>query len=140
MPNLRAIAALLSPLLLGLVLAAPAAFAGAAGTDKIGLVKLAPDAPGMIRYDTCSRPVYPDEESRQKHGGTVTLRFLIGADGKVKDSLVVRSSGHPALDEAARTGIAKCSFHPPVVDGKPVDGWIHIQYVWPTGQAASASS
>lgn len=113
-----------------LVLSCLAGWASAAGTDQIAPVKLAPGAPGAIRYDTCSRPVYPDEELRQNHQGTVTLRFLVGADGKVKDARVVASSGYPALDEAARAGIAKCSFHPPMAGGKAVDAWIHIQYVW----------
>lgn len=113
-----------------LALSCLAGWASAAGTDKVVPVKLAPDAPGSIRFDSCSRPVYPDAELRQNHHGTVTLRFLIGADGKVKDSRVVTSSGYPALDEAARAGIAKCSFHPARVEGKPVDAWTHVQYVW----------
>ena len=113
-----------------LALSCLAGWAGAAGTDKIVPVKLAPNAPGSIKFDSCSRPVYPDEELRQNHQGTVTLRFLVGADGKVKDSRVVTSSGYPALDEAARAGIAKCSFYPAQAEGKPVDAWTLVQYVW----------
>lgn len=89
-------------------------------------------APGMIRYESCARPVYPEEDFRQNHEGTVTLRFLIGADGWVKESLVVKSSGYPALDEAARSGLAKCRFRPPMADGKPVTAWTPVQYVWTT--------
>jgi TonB family protein len=83
-----------------------------------------------IRYDTCARPTYPEVELSQNHQGTVTLNFLVGANGKVKQSLVLKSSGYPALDEAARMGIAKCSFHPPTVDKLEVDAWIAVQYVW----------
>lgn len=114
----------------GLVLACLAGAAGAAGTDKIVPVKLAPNAPGSIKYDSCTRPVYPEEALAQKQQGTVTLRFLVGADGKVKDARVVTSSGYPALDEAARAGIAKCSFHPAMAEGKAVEAWTLVQYVW----------
>ncbi|KFI06465.1 energy transducer TonB [Massilia sp. BSC265] len=83
-----------------------------------------------MRYDSCSPPVYPEEALRRNHQGTVTLRFLIGADGTVKDSRVVTSSGYPDLDEAARAGIATCSFHPALLEGKAVDAWTLVQYVW----------
>lgn len=105
-------------------------WATAAGGDKLVPVKLAPDAPGMIRFETCTRPAYPEQEAKQNHHGVVTLRFLVGADGKVKKSLVMTSSGYPALDEAALFAIAKCNFNPPVINGKPVDAWIAVQYVW----------
>ena len=120
----------------GLIAATSAIFFGlaglshAAGTDKIMPVKAAADAPGMIRFDSCARPVYPAEASSQKQEGTVTLRFLIGSDGKVKQSRLVTSSGYPALDEAAAVGLSKCSFNPAVKDGKPVDAWTAVQYVW----------
>lgn len=114
----------------GLVLACLVGLASAAGPDEIVPVKRAPDAPGSIRYDSCARPVYPEEALAQKHEGTVTLRFLVGADGKVKDARVMRSSGYPALDEAARAGIAKCSFHPALAEGKAVEAWTLVQYVW----------
>lgn len=60
----------------------------------------------------------------------VTLRFLVGADGKVKKSFVSTSSGHPALDDAALVAISKCSFNPPMANGQPVEAWIPIQYEW----------
>lgn len=102
----------------------------AAGTDGIAPVKVPADAPGMIRFDSCARPTYPEQASSQKHEGTVTLRLLVGSDGKVKDARLVKSSGYPALDEAAAVGLSKCSFNPAVKDGKPVDAWTAFQYVW----------
>ena len=105
-------------------------WATAAGGAKLVPVKLAADAPGMIRFESCTRPAYPEHEANQNHQGIVTLRFLIGANGKVKKSLVVTSSGYPALDEAARVAMAKCNFNPPVVNGRPVDAWTAVQYVW----------
>ncbi|QOY95370.1 energy transducer TonB [Massilia sp. UMI-21] len=103
---------------------------GAHAGETAGAVKLTASSPGNIRTETCSRPEYPEQELKQNHQGTVTLRFLIGADGIIKRSLVQTSSGFPALDEAALAGISKCRFNPPLVKGKPVEAWTAIQYVW----------
>ena len=95
-----------------------------------------PDAPqaGQTRaradFGTCAKPIWPRESLRREHQGAVTLSFHIGADGKAKDSAVKQSSGYPALDEAARVGIAKCSFKPATVGGQPVEGWMDMKYVW----------
>jgi TonB family protein len=55
---------------------------------------------------------------------------LIGKDGHVLDSNVKQSSGFLPLDEAARTGISKCTFTPATEDGKPVESWMQMQYKW----------
>lgn len=111
------------------ILSAPK-WASAAETDELVPVKLSANAPGTIRFDSCARPSYSEEEAKQNHHGTVTLRFLVGADGKVKESSVMKSSGYPALDDAALVAISRCRFNPPVADGKPVDAWIPVQYGW----------
>jgi protein TonB len=104
--------------------------AGAGAGDKVVPIKATASSPGNIRTDTCSRPEYPEQALKQNHQGTVTLRFLLGPDGVVKRSLIQTSSGYPALDEAALVGLSKCRFNPPLVDGKAVEGWTAIQYVW----------
>lgn len=91
----------------------------------------APGARPFIDTGSCSRPVYPEEDARQKNTGTVTMHFLIGLDGKVVESKVLKSSGHRSLDEAARSALAKCRFKPPVTpDGRHVQAWTAVQYVW----------
>jgi len=60
----------------------------------------------------------------------VTLGFKIDEAGRVAGSRLEKSSGHPLLDEAARTGIEKCRFSPGIEDGKPVATWMKMQYVW----------
>jgi len=84
----------------------------------------------IVDFASCSKPVYPAEAYAQKLQGTSTLRFLIGPDGKVVESQVMKSSGDRSLDEAARLAIAKCSFRPAFVDGKPQQAWVPVQYVW----------
>jgi D-alanyl-D-alanine endopeptidase (penicillin-binding protein 7) len=86
--------------------------------------------PAVVNFGTCARPVWPVGAIAAKKTGTVTLSFLIGVDGKLKGSRIVKSSGHVELDEAARTGIEKCTFKPGTRDGDPIEGWNMMQYVW----------
>lgn len=81
-------------------------------------------------FNTCAKPVYPKADLREEHQGTVTLRFLVSAEGKVVESQVAKSSGYAGLDEAARTAIATCHFMPALKDGEPVEEWTPVQYVW----------
>src|SRR5471032_3311522 len=81
-------------------------------------------------FQSCAKPAWPKEALRKEQSGTVTLSFLIAADGSVADTKLVRSSGFPLLDEAAASGMRQCRFKPGTVDGKPVSAWHQIQYVW----------
>ncbi len=84
----------------------------------------------IIDFGVCGKPVYPAASLQAKEVGTVNMSFDVDATGKVQGSSVVKSSGHPALDEAARTGIAKCTFKPALAGGKPVSASVKVQYVW----------
>ena len=84
----------------------------------------------VVDFKSCAKPRYPAEAIKASRVGTVTLAFHIGADGKVVESTVGKSSGHADLDEAARTGIALCTFKPASENGKLVQAWVPIQYVW----------
>lgn len=92
----------------------------------------APAASGKSRVDlaSCAKPVYPAEARAAKNSGTVKLAFLVGADGKLAESKVAASSGHPALDEAAHQALKRCKFRPASAKGKPVESWAHVDYVW----------
>ena len=81
-------------------------------------------------FSSCEKPVYPKASQRNEETGTVTLSFLVGADGRVADSKVLKSSGFRDLDKAAQNGIGKCVFKPGSVDGKPEQAWMSMQYVW----------
>ena len=84
----------------------------------------------IIDFDVCGKPVYPAASLQAKEEGKVNLSFDVDAAGKVLGSSVVKSSGHPALDEAARSGIAKCTFKPALAGGRPVSASVKVQYVW----------
>jgi protein TonB len=79
--------------------------------------------------NTC-KPEWPKSSLRNEETGTVTLEFLIGVDGRVVESRVLKSSGFRDLDKAAQNGLGKCPFKPAMVDGKPEQTWTKVQYVW----------
>lgn len=104
-------------------------------------VPAAPAAPAGPRHEAvrtgavvnaanCEKPEYPSASRRLEEEGTVHLRFLVGADGKVMQSEVEKSSGYKRLDEAARAGLARCQFRPAAVDGKPEQAWASMRYTW----------
>jgi D-alanyl-D-alanine endopeptidase (penicillin-binding protein 7) len=113
---------------LGLAVACIAGCAQMPAAEKA--VAPAPIIPAVANFASCTKPQYPRESLRHEHIGTVTLNFKISADGKVEDSNIMKSSGYPLLDEAAREGISKCGFKPATQGGKPVPAWMHMQYVW----------
>lgn len=86
----------------------------------------------------CPRPEYPEQARKQNHQGTVKLRFLLGADGKVRRTLVASTSGYPALDEAARRAVSTCRFDSRLHRGEPVEEWRDIQYVFQTSAPRSS--
>lgn len=84
----------------------------------------------VVNFKSCAKPHYPAESLKNGNQGTVTLSFLVGVDGKAKESAIATSSGFPPLDEEARSAIAKCSFKPATVAGQPVEDWMKMKYVW----------
>jgi protein TonB len=61
--------------------------------------------------------IYPDAARRKGLEGTADVRFRIGPDGSAQAVEVVRSSGHPELDEAARQTIHRAAPFP-VIQGR----------------------
>jgi TonB family protein len=86
-----------------------------------------------IDFASCAKPVYPHADVQAGHQGTVTLGFLVDENGGVKDSKVTGSSGFMGLDMAAQTALTKCSFQPALENGKAVQKWTYVKYVWTLG-------
>lgn len=86
-----------------------------------------------IDFASCAKPVYPNADVQAGHQGTVTLGFLVDENGGVKNSKVTGSSGFMGLDMAAQTALSKCSFQPARENGKPVEKWTYVKYVWTLG-------
>jgi TonB family protein len=64
-------------------------------------------------------PEFSEEARRSKYQGEVTLLATIGADGRTRDLLVVRSLGM-GLDEKAIAAVRTWRFEPAKKDGRPV--------------------
>lgn len=84
----------------------------------------------VVNAAACEKPEYPSASRRAEEEGTVTLRFLVGVDGKVIQAEVEKSSGYKRLDEAARAGLSRCAFKPATADGKPEQAWATMRYTW----------
>lgn len=96
-----------------------------------------PEPPGAAAtpttyvFGSCVRkPAWPEAALREKREGTVELSFHVDADDSVLEAKIKRSSGHPDLDEAARTALAKCTFKAATRQGIPVRGWVDVGYRW----------
>jgi periplasmic protein TonB len=55
---------------------------------------------------------YPEQAMINKWEGTVTLRVVVGSDGRPSSIEVAQSSGHEILDDAAKDCVEKWTFRP----------------------------
>ena len=62
-------------------------------------------------------PEYPELARKNRVQGVVILEAIIGADGKVEDARVLRSS--PLLDQAALTAVRAWEYTPTLLNGRP---------------------
>lgn len=78
----------------------------------------------------CNKPRYPEESLRQGEEGVAIVAFLVHADGTVERSVVLVSTGFPTLDRITQKALGKCLFKPATENGKPVETWQPVIYVW----------
>ena len=78
----------------------------------------------------CATPEYPARAARNQESGTVVLALLIGADGRVANARVQKSSGSRDLDKAALSALSLCQFKPGMNNGVPEAGWGQIAFDW----------
>lgn len=74
------------------------------------------------------KPSYPSDAARRGEHGTVVLLAHVEADGTVSDIDVLRSSGHEALDRAAREAVDTWHFLPSIKDGQPVASDVPLRF------------
>jgi len=67
------------------------------------------------------KPPYPASEQRSGTEGIVTVRVLIGADGRVKSAEKVRATNDAFFLAAQRHALRSWRFKPATVDGRPVE-------------------
>ena len=78
---------------------------------------------------------YPAAARRSEATGMTSIRFTVGADGKMTGAEVVRSAGpsreHKLLDRTALSKLSECSFKAGIDEtGKPAGGSFQVEYVW----------
>lgn len=69
-------------------------------------------------------PQYPDLAREASVDGTVMVQALVGKDGRVKDTRVVKSI--PMLDAAATAAVRQWVFKPALSNNKPVAVWVAV--------------
>jgi protein TonB len=73
---------------------------------------------------TKAAPEYPDLAREAGVDGTVMVQALVGKDGQVKDTRVVKSI--PMLDASAVAAVKKWVFKPALSNNKPVAVWVAV--------------
>lgn len=83
-------------------------------------------APSAIAYGSKTSVPYPTDALRRHEQGTVILRVLVDADGKVLTVEIETSSGSPRLDRAARDAVKSWSFNPAKHGGVALSAWARV--------------
>ena len=85
-------------------------------------------------FEGCKFPEYPVAARRAEATGSTMIALHIGADSRVIDGEIAKSSGsspaHKMLDAAALLSIMQCRFEPARLRDQPLDAWTQIEYVW----------
>ncbi len=117
----------------------PGPAAGTGGTDIIGkggggevmtreTIEIVPVPPFVSskrdpKYSKAFQPDYPPGLLSKEIEGDAVLKVLIGADGRVREAIVVRAS-HPDFGKAAaKQALKSWRFIPATRGGKPTDDW-----------------
>jgi periplasmic protein TonB len=84
-------------------------------------------APSQVALLVAPRPPYPAILLRQGVQGTVTLRVLVGIDGRPLRVEVEQGSGNRSLDRHAREHVLqRWRFEPARFEGRPIEAWAEI--------------
>lgn len=71
-------------------------------------------------------PAYPKDALHARIQGTVLLVVELTASGKPSSVKIVRSSGHPQLDQAALQAVQGWTFQPALMAGHPVNAQVEV--------------
>src|SRR5689334_13246865 len=82
-------------------------------------------------------PVYPEAARARHEIGAVVLKVLVGADGKPKQFILFKSSGHKDLDDAVMAAAKASTYNAATRGSTPVVGFYDVTYRFTlTGVAA----
>ena len=69
------------------------------------------------------QPEYPPTERRSGAEGAVTVRVLVGADGRVKAVELVKTASDAFFEATRRYALSRWRFKPATRDGIPYESW-----------------
>jgi len=74
-----------------------------------------------VKQSGCTAPKYPPELRAAKVNGSVTLRYIVGVDGRIETgSVQVTSSTNRAFEQPAIDAVLACTQTPAMIKGNPV--------------------
>lgn len=82
------------------------------------------EPPVLVAYQA---PDYPEEARRKDLEGSVMVKVLVGADGKVEETAILDSTD-PVFDGPALEAAARCEFEPAKLEGAPTKSRVAIPY------------
>lgn len=88
-----------------------------------------PPIPGFADLNAC-KPEYPRASLLAEEQGSVKLQFVVGADGQLVRSIVLKSSGYPDLDRATVKALGRCRFRAAERDGTKIESTFTADWVW----------
>src|SRR5260370_4642701 len=101
------------------------------GTDDIIAASPLSEKESAPKSDQSAAPNNPTggtaAKTKKKFQGTVVLNILIGTEGTVQQSKIVRSSLDPALDKKAAEQVSRWRFTPARKKGLPVPSVIPVE-------------
>lgn len=71
-------------------------------------------------------PDYPNSARRRGYQGSVVLKVLVGADGRVAAAQIDQTCGYAILDRTALAAVRDWKFDPGIKDGKKVKMWVKV--------------
>lgn len=101
------------------------------GTHDLPRAEPSPPAPLPVltpaevdpRYADAFQPTYPGEERRAGREGRVTVRVLIGVDGRVRQVERVSATSDAFFEATRDRALARWRFRPATRDNVPVEAW-----------------
>jgi protein TonB len=73
---------------------------------------------------------YPSLSKKNKEEGLSVVRLEVDADGVVRATQLVFSSGFARLDEASLRSLVGAQLIPATIGGEPVNGWVNVPIAW----------
>jgi len=100
--------------------------------DPLESIEMTPD-PVLIdaklnpRFASQFQPRYPTSMIRLEQQGLVSVRVLVGTDGRAKDIKLLGTPHEDLWDATRRHALKKWRFNPATEDGKPIESWITLK-------------